>query len=339
MSVLANASHVRGTPPTTMRRRILSITAIMLAIIGASLVVGILAMASTVPDLSQLESHTPERTNYMRLLAAEQGLSEETYRVEPMEVLTSAPLLACAVVKSEDVSFFRHGGVDWGQIALILFDRSGKAMGGSTITQQLARNLYLTPERSLERKLREAFVARALEQRLSKRRILDLYLNVIEWGDGTWGVGPAAQRYFHKAPAALDTFEASFLSALIPAPRRPLQGANLARAERLQQRVLYQLYASGIIEEEDWRQAIVRSKATFACLRLSKPLDEALTCTQPPREADAGATPPFLTRLDESPLPRVSLLETGCGVERDLFEARRLEATRRVRRDLPTASP
>jgi len=322
-----------------MRRRILIITATVLAIAVTFPAIGMLAMASTLPDLSQLEIHVPERTSYMRLLAAEQGLPEETYRVDPVEVLTSAPLLTCAVVKSEDVSFFRHGGIDWGQIALILFDRDGKMMGGSTITQQLARNLYLTPERSLKRKLREAFVARELERKLSKRRILDLYLNVIEWGDGIWGVGAAAQRYFHKVPAALDAFEASLLSALIPAPRRPLQGANLARAERLQHRVLYQLYASGIIEEEDWRQAIVRSRATFGCLRQSKPLEEALSCTQPPGVAIAGTTPPFLTRLEGPPLPRGSLLETGCGVERDLFEAKRLEAARRARRDLPTVSP
>ncbi|MFP2903730.1 transglycosylase domain-containing protein [Pyxidicoccus sp. 3LFB2] len=287
-----------------------------------------LLLAWTVPDVSPLASQLPERTSYMRERAATQGLPLDTYSIEPMEVVTSAPLLVCAVVKSEDVSFFLHDGLDWDQLVNALFAMRRKVMGASTITQQLARNLYLSPEQTLVRKLREVFIARELEQKLSKPRILEIYLNVIEWDTEGWGIAYAAHHYFHKAPPELDVFEVSFLSALIPAPRQPLQGGNLARAERVQRRVIYQLYASGIIEEREWHQAIGRSWSTFACLRQGRPLEEALTCTQPPKEADAER-PPLRVRLEEAPLPRDAWLETGCGVARNLREARRPDARRR----------
>ncbi|MCE9671228.1 transglycosylase domain-containing protein [Myxococcus stipitatus] len=306
-----------------MARRVFSrLTKAALAAAGL-LAVTLLVLIGTTPDVTPLERHLPEHTSYMRARAATLGLPEDVYRTEPMEVVTTAPLLACAVVKSEDVSFFRHGGLDWDQLMNAIASMRRQVMGASTITQQLARNLYLTPDQTVVRKLREAFIARALERKLSKHRILDIYLNVIEWGPESWGIVSAARYYFRKAPAELDVFEVSFLSAIIPAPRQPLQGANLARAERVQRRVLYQLYVSGIIEEGDWHRAMARARATFASLRQGLALEEALSCPQCRLEGDDGAEPPLVVRMEEAPLPREAWLETGCGVERNLREVRR----------------
>jgi len=306
-----------------MVRRVFSrLTKAALAAAGVLAVI-LLVLLWTTPDVSPLERHLPEYTSFMRARANVLGLPEDVYHSEPMEVVTTAPLLACAVVKSEDVSFFLHDGLDWEQLMNAIASMRRQVMGASTITQQLARNLYLTPEQTVVRKLREAFIARALERRLSKHRILDIYLNVIEWGPESWGIVAAARYYFRKAPAELDVFEASFLSALIPAPRQPLQGTNLARAERVQRRVLHQLYASGIIEEGDWHRAMARARAMFASLRQGLPLEEALSCPQCPLEGSDRADMPLVVRMEEAPLPREAWLETGCGVERNLREVRR----------------
>ena len=115
--------------------------------------------------------------------------------------------LVHAVVAAEDQKFFGHEGVDWDAIKeSVEEDRKKRrfARGGSTITQQLAKNLFFTTHKSPVRKLRELVVARWLETDLSKARILELYLNVIEWGDGVYGAQAAAQRYYGKSASALD---------------------------------------------------------------------------------------------------------------------------------------
>ena len=109
--------------------------------------------------------------------------------------------------------------------------------GASTISQQLAKNLYLTTERSFLRKGREAIITYFLERDLTKRRILELYLNVIEWGDGIYGAEAASQYYFHKPAANLTAREGAFLSAIIPNPRKDfnpqLNPRRVARRQRI----------------------------------------------------------------------------------------------------------
>ena len=111
-----------------------------------------------------------------------------------------------AVLVAEDDAFFEHEGVDLEQLrkSIELDIKQGKAVrGGSTVTQQLAKNLYLSPTRDPLRKLRELIIARRLETALSKARIFELYLNLIEWGDGVWGAEAAARTYFHTSAASL----------------------------------------------------------------------------------------------------------------------------------------
>ena len=126
------------------------------------------------------------------------------------------------VVSAEDARFWEHGGVDWEAIRTALLHDWGErrlSHGGSTITQQLAKNLYLSPARTPWRKAKEWAIALRLESVLTKRRILELYLNVVEFGPRTYGVEAAARRYFGKPAIALSPTESSTLAAMIPSPR------------------------------------------------------------------------------------------------------------------------
>ena len=126
-----------------------------------------------------------------------------------------------AIVASEDAKFADHEGFDWDAIEKAYEKnlRKGRVVaGGSTISQQLAKNLFLSGDRSPWRKVQEAIITLMLEGVMSKRRILEIYLNVIEWGPGLHGLRPAARRYFHKEPGELTPREMAFLVALIPGP-------------------------------------------------------------------------------------------------------------------------
>jgi monofunctional biosynthetic peptidoglycan transglycosylase len=156
-----------------------------------------------------------------------------------------------AVLSSEDQKFFGHEGVDWEAVrASVEANRkAGRfARGGSTLTQQLAKNLFFSTRKSLARKARELLVSRWLEQDLTKARILELYLNVIEWGDGVYGCEAAARRYYGKPCAALDETEAAGLAAMIPNPRRINPRVNAARHARAQRRVLWLMAHAGYLK-------------------------------------------------------------------------------------------
>lgn len=128
-----------------------------------------------------------------------------------------------AVVASEDDRFMDHSGVDWTgiQYALEKNQRRGAAVaGGSTITQQLAKNLFLSPSRSYVRKAQEAVIALMLETFWDKRRILEVYLNVVEWGTGVFGAEAAARHYFHTSSANLNQRQAAHIAVMLPNPRK-----------------------------------------------------------------------------------------------------------------------
>ena len=158
-----------------------------------------------------------------------------------------------AVLASEDQKFFGHEGVDWKAIQESIgkdVARRSFARGGSTITQQLARNLYFGTRKTLLRKLRELVVTHWLESDMGKARILALYLNVIEWGDGIYGCEAAAQHWYGKPAAALSETEAAGLAAMIPNPRRINPSVNLPRHERATRRVLWLMGQAGYIARD-----------------------------------------------------------------------------------------
>ena len=146
----------------------------------------------------------------------------------------AAPLKQ-AVVAAEDARFLEHAGLDWEAIerAMEKNQKRGRVVAGaSTITQQLAKNLFLSGERSWTRKAQEAIIAWMLEATLSKRRILELYLNVAEWGEGVFGAQAAAQYHFGVSAAALSARQAAWLAAVLPSPRRYAQGRTTPYLER-----------------------------------------------------------------------------------------------------------
>jgi monofunctional biosynthetic peptidoglycan transglycosylase len=155
-----------------------------------------------------------------------------------------------AVLASEDQNFFGHEGVDWKAIEESIETNVEKrrfARGGSTITQQLVKNLYFGTRKSLVRKARELVVARWMESDLSKARILALYLNLIEWGDGVYGCEAAARRWYGKPVSDLSVAEAAGLAAMIPNPRRLNPEVSPARHERATRRVLWLMGLAGYI--------------------------------------------------------------------------------------------
>jgi monofunctional biosynthetic peptidoglycan transglycosylase len=180
--------------------------------------------AATWPDVKALATRTPVTTAFIegyREREHQTGRQPRVaYRFTPYA--TISPHVKRAVLVAEDINFFSHGGFDWGQIRSAveeaIDDKKEVARGASTITQQLAKNLWLSPSRNPLRKVKEAILTWQLERSLSKRRILEIYLNVIELGPGIYGVGPAAERYFGKPAADLDEGEAALLAASLPRP-------------------------------------------------------------------------------------------------------------------------
>ena len=131
------------------------------------------------------------------------------------------PNLLKSILSLEDGAFFMHKGIDWKQLNTSLKEnkRKGRIIrGGSTITMQLAKNLYLTTERSVLRKAKEMLITFRMEKELSKKAMLQDYVNIIEWGDGIFGIKEAAETYFKKEPAKLTTNECARLAAVIPSP-------------------------------------------------------------------------------------------------------------------------
>jgi monofunctional biosynthetic peptidoglycan transglycosylase len=150
------------------------------------------------------------------------------------------------VLVAEDDAFWQHEGVDFEQLQESLeqdWARGRLARGGSTITQQLAKNLYLSPSKNPVRKLRELIIARRLEAELKKARILELYLNVIEWGDGVYGAEAAARTYFQTNAGSLGPAESALLAAAIINPRVLNPARPTARLLRRQQLILRRMGA------------------------------------------------------------------------------------------------
>ncbi len=196
----------------------------------------------TAPDVRSLARANPKTTAFMELRAAEARAAKKSWRPSQRWVGYDAisSHLKRAVVLEEDGTFWQHNGVDVDELRFALTATLTKGVplrGASTITQQLAKNLYLSPSRTPGRKLAELFIARRLEAELGKRRILELYLNVIEWGDGIWGAEAASRAYFGVSAADLSPEEAALLAGAISSPRH-FDPAHPSPALLQRQRVL-----------------------------------------------------------------------------------------------------
>ncbi len=179
----------------------------------------------TTPDVTYLKTTIPYPTAYMNTYQqrTQSATPRQKLRVKYIPLHQVPEMLQRTIILAEDASFWVHKGIDWYEMRQSFWDnlRKGRFVrGGSTITQQVARNLYLSSQKSIFRKLQEMWLAHQLENVLSKRRILEIYVNIIEWGPGIFGVHKAARYYFNKLPAQLTLKEIVQLAATIPSPIR-----------------------------------------------------------------------------------------------------------------------
>jgi monofunctional biosynthetic peptidoglycan transglycosylase len=196
----------------------------------------------TLPDVRELRTKNPETTSFMQLRAREARAEGRDLRHEhhPVAYSRISPHLRRAVLVAEDARFWGHEGIDFEELQKS-FDadwEGGMPMrGASTITQQLAKNLYLSPTRNPLRKLNELFITRRLEHELTKTRIFELYLNNIEWGDGIWGAEAAARAYFGISASAVGPDQAALMAGAIVNPR-VLNVSSPNRRLRARQRII-----------------------------------------------------------------------------------------------------
>lgn len=179
----------------------------------------------TFPRVEQLADGNPKSTAFMDRRRAELRADGKDDRLEWQWVGLAhiSPNLRRATLVSEDSAFYEHEGVDMEQLKKSFEENLEKgkvARGGSTITQQLAKNLYLSPSKNPYRKVRELLIARSLEKHLTKERILEIYLNVVEFGERTYGAEAASRLYFGKSAGSLTPAEAALLAGCLPNPRK-----------------------------------------------------------------------------------------------------------------------
>ena len=292
----------------TLLRRLILLGVVALATLLAYLWLGLPGRG----EVRALAKSNPALTGVMRQREKEALAAGRT----PRRQQTWVPLsrvsrhLVHAVLSSEDQNFFGHQGVDWDAIEKSVQEDRKKwsfARGGSTITQQLAKNLFFTTHKSPVRKLRELLVAHWLEEDLGKRRILELYLNVIEWGDGVYGAEAAAQRYYGKPASALDADEAAGLAAMVPNPRRINPRVDPRRFARAQRRVVWlmahagYLSRSGLGAEPPPVEPVDEDEPAPPEPEAAPAAHSIETSPSPAGESPAGAAPPLSPAPDEAP--------------------------------------
>jgi len=197
----------------------------------------------TLPDVRYLAKENPKTTAFMELRIAEARAAGRKFSIRHQWVPYSriSPFLKRAVIVTEDAAFFDHDGIDLDEIKASLeknWEDGQFLRGASTISQQLAKNLYLSPSRNPMRKVKELLITRRLEAALSKQRIFEIYLNMIEWGDGIFGCEAAARAYYGKSCANLDVPEAAMMAGAIINPREHSPAKPTRRLLRRQQIIL-----------------------------------------------------------------------------------------------------
>ncbi|HUH83618.1 MAG TPA: PBP1A family penicillin-binding protein, partial [Stellaceae bacterium] len=248
-------------PRRSWRRR-LFVWGVLASLWAVILLGGTLAwFALTLPPLNNLDAAW--RRPSVTLLGSDGGLIA-TYGDlfgESLRLKDMPPYLPQAVIATEDRRFYHHYGVDpIGLIrAAVINLRAGHVVqGGSTITQQLAKNLFLTPERTVKRKIQEMLLALWLERKFTKDQLLEIYLNRIYLGAGTYGVDAAAQRYFDKSARRVTLYEAATIAGLLKAPTRFSPARDREQTEKRTPQVLENMVDAGYITEA---QAAVATKA------------------------------------------------------------------------------
>ncbi|HUH66717.1 MAG TPA: monofunctional biosynthetic peptidoglycan transglycosylase [Syntrophales bacterium] len=194
-------------------------------LVFAAALVSSIALYLIYPDVSKLKKVAPKKTAFMEYREKEwQEHGKKKKIVQQWVPLSQIPAYVIkAVIIAEDDKFWSHEGFDYEAMQKAIekdIKKKKFALGGSTISQQLAKNLYLTPSKNPVRKIKEAILTWRLERNLSKRRIIELYLNCVEWGDAIFGIEAAAHHYYNKDVSELTAQEAARLAAVLPNPIR-----------------------------------------------------------------------------------------------------------------------
>jgi penicillin-binding protein 1A len=229
------------------------------AVVCGSLGGAFVALTQDLPQIRSLENFKPDAVT--RIYSADKVLLAELFleKREPVPLEKIPTLLTAALVATEDRKFYKHSGVDLKGIARAIFKdiKAGEFVeGASTITQQLSKTLFLTPRKTLVRKLKEAILAFQLERRYTKDEILELYLNQVYFGSGAYGVESAAKIFFGKSAQDLTLAECALVAGMPKSPSRysPLVNPDLALTRR--NTVLQQMRNTGIISDADYQQAV-----------------------------------------------------------------------------------
>jgi monofunctional glycosyltransferase len=215
----------------------------------------VLIYVLNLPDIAALKRQNPKTTALMELRKdqAKRAKIRFSTQMSWRRLDEISPHLVHAVLLAEDDRFYQHHGFDFGQIWIAVktnLEKRRYAYGGSTLTQQLARTLYLSPRKNIIRKLKEAAITWKLEQTLPKKRILELYLNVVEWGRGIYGAEAAARAYFSKSAGELTPDEAVSLASILPSPRRWDPLSEKAFMARRRTQLLERMQRAGYLPEE-----------------------------------------------------------------------------------------
>ena len=261
----------------------------------------------TLPDVRPLATGNPASTAFMRLReqeATDEGLKPRSlYRWVPYSRIS--PNLKRAVLVAEDSAFWDHEGIDAEEIRKSIEDglaRRQAPRGASTITQQLAKNLYLSPSYDPLRKVKELIIARRLEVALTKTRIFELYLNVIEWGDRVWGAEAAARTYFGIPAASLSRQQSALLAGAIVNPRLLTPARPTRRLLRRQQIILARMgsgdhAAPAVAATPDLETDTESEAAPPSRFPLTVDEEEAQEGEEPGTPAEPAPAPP----VDENP--------------------------------------
>lgn len=263
----------------------------------------------TLPDVRVLARTNPTTTAFMELRAEEAARNGRTLRHVHVWVPYSriSQSLKRAVLVAEDSAFWEHEGIDVEQIResiQVTWERGGAIRGASTITQQLAKNLYLSPSRDPLRKLRELIIARRVEAALSKARILEIYLNVIEWGDGVWGAEAAARTYFGVPASALGPQQAALLAGAIINPRVLSPARPNARLLGRQRIILGRMGAVTPPSPVPVITTAPESVTEEETQPLIEITDEPAAPEAPPSEVPADPPPAFDAPPEPAPFPQ-----------------------------------
>ncbi|AAR33451.2 biosynthetic peptidoglycan transglycosylase [Geobacter sulfurreducens PCA] len=212
------------------------------------------------------------------------------------------PEMKWAVILAEDANFYKHEGIDVKAIKnAIKYDLEKKsfARGASTITQQVAKNLFLSREKTISRKIKEIVLAKRMEEELTKGRIIELYLNVVELGPMVYGIGHGARYYFGKPASALTPRECAFLAAMLPGPRvayNPYK--NLGKVLKRSDMILRLLRGKGVLSDDEYRQALAQTPNIAG---LQRKVDASIEKEETTFENRTGATVPLEPQSTTAP--------------------------------------